>query len=78
MLLPEMRGPDLNSELQFTRVSHSLATDITPIVITRACICQTMSNNQLMIVIDDTGYERGKGVEDCLIRLQSSVSILSY
>ena len=75
-----MRGLDLNSELLFTQVSRSLATDLMPIVINRAGVfvkqCQTMSNNQLMIVIDHTGNQQGKGVKDC--RLLSSVSILSY
>ena len=33
VLLPELRGSDLNSELLFTQVSHSLATDFKPIVI---------------------------------------------
>ena len=55
MLLPEMCGSNLNRELLFTQVSHSLATDFMPIVINWACICQTMSNNQLMIVINHTG-----------------------
>ena len=67
-----MRGSDQNSELLFTQVSHRLATDFKPIVY--------LSNNfnQLMIVIDQTGNQRGRGVKDCLIRLRSSVSILSY
>ena len=73
-----MRGSDLNSELLFTQVSHSLATDFMPIVINWACICQTMSNNQWMIVIDHTGNHQGKGVKYCLIRLRSSVLILIY
>ena len=69
---------DLNRELLFTQVSHRLATDLSPIVINRACIYQTMSNNHLMIAIDHTGNQRGKGVKECLIRLRTSVSILSY
>ena len=34
----------------------------------------SLSNNvnQLMIVIDQIGNQRGKGVKDCLIRLRSS------
>ena len=58
-----MHGLDLNSELLITRVSHSLAIDFMPIIINQVCICQTMSNNQLRIVIDHTGNRRGKGVE---------------
>ena len=73
-----MRCSDLISELLFTQVSQSLATDFMPFVISWVCICQTMSNNQLMIVIDHTGNQQGKGVKDFLIRLRSSVSILSY
>ena len=67
-----MRGSDLNSEFLFTKVSHSLATDFMPIIINWACICQTMTNNKLRIVIDHTGNQRGKGVKDCLIRLRSA------
>ena len=33
VLLPEMRGSDLNSELLFTQVSHSLATEFMLIVV---------------------------------------------
>ena len=73
-----MCGSDLNSELLFTQVSHSLATDFMLIIINSVCICQTRPNNQLMIVIDHTGNQRGKGVKDCLIRLRSTLSILSY
>ena len=45
MLLPELYGSDLNSELLFTQVLHSFATDFKLIVINWACICQTMSTN---------------------------------
>ena len=69
---------DLISELLFTQVSHSLATDLRPIVINLVCICQTLSNNKLMIAIDHKANQRGKGVKDCLIKLRPSVSILSY
>ena len=51
---------DLNNELLFTQVSHSLATALHPIIINLACICQILSNNQFMIVIDHTGNQRGE------------------
>ena len=70
-----MRGSDLNSELLFTQVSqfgnrlqayrNQLSVYLSNIV------------NQLMLVIDQTGNQQGKGVKDCLISLRSSVSILS-
>ena len=74
-----MNGLDLHSELLFTQVSHSLANRLHAYYNQMsAYICQTMSNNQLMIVIDHTGNQQGKGVKDCLIRLRSSVSNFSY
>ena len=77
MLLPEMRGSDQNSELLFSQVSHSWQQTSSLSYSTEGVFVK-QCQPQLMIVIDQTGNQRGRGVKDCLFRLRSSVSILSY